>query len=404
VSVRSALPEPDDVASIHRALLTQPFVRPAALIALLSSATVAAFCGGVTVGDAADMDGKPSAPAQAATAGAALPDAAQVATAQAIVTRCSAADSDAVGLTELQEACPGLEHALVELGYAPFISEQQAEELTVHGLVDLQELTRRYREPPQAEIVPDVARLAPVLDSLQQQRRAQAPQGWIARFKQWLRDLFEQQANQKSGDTWFKRWWSEHSLSERWVNIITYGLIGMVLLLAVTVMVNEIRAGWIKGSVRRRGQLADAVALPEMAKPTLADLDAVVPELRPALMLRVLVNTLVDAGRLRADRSLTHRELSARASFDSTDQRDGFRHIAGLGERLLYGAVPASVEEIDAAVTRGRTLQLQLAVPALPPAPSRTSQPAGVDSAASNLWHQSSQPQAQPRRGPEGGP
>lgn len=375
MSVRSALPESDDVASIHRASLTQPFVRPAALIALLLSATVAAFCGGVAVGDAADMDGRLGAPAQTATAGAAPPDAAQIATAQAIVARCGEADSEAVGLTELQEACPGLEHALVELGYAPFISEQQAEELTVHSLVDLQELTRRYREPLRVEIVPDVARLAPVLDSLQQQQRAQAPQGWFARFKQWLRDLFERQATRKSGDTWFRRWWSEHSLSERWVNIITYGLIGMVLLLAVTVIVNEIRAGWIKGSVRRRAQLADAVVFPGMARPTLADLDAVVPELRPALMLKMLVNTLVDAGRLRADRSLTHRELSARANFDNSDQRDGFRRIAGLGERLLYGATPASVEEIDAAVARGRMLRTELAVPVSPSLSAARTQP-----------------------------
>jgi len=327
--------------------VTRPFVRSTALIAFLLSATVAgSICAAASSADSADTE---------------------IATAQAIVVECSEADSDAVGLTALQEDCPGLEHALVELGYAPFIAEQQADTLTVHGLADLLALTRRYSEPSRADVAPDVGRLAPILDSLQRQQHAQVPQGWFARFKQWLRDLFEQQASQKSGDTWFKRWWSEHSLSQRWVSLMTYGLIGLVLLLAVAVIVNEIRAGRIKDGRRHRVNTADGAAVVEIPKFTLAGLDSVAPALRPALMLQALVNTLVEAGRLRADRSLTHRELGLRATFDSAEQRDGFRHIAGLGERLLYSAMPASTEEIDAAMATGRMLRAQLAVPAPSP-------------------------------------
>lgn len=355
-------------------------MRPASFIAVLLNAIVAVSCGAATIADAADVGAslaaaEPQSPAAGvdATGGttrqmASSPADPQVAAARSIVTRCSEADSDAIGLTELQEACPGLEHALVVLGYAPFMAEQQADTLTVHGLVDLLELTRRYREPPRAEAAPDVAKLAPILESLQLQQRAQAPQGWLARFEQWLRDLFEQRASQQPGDSWFERWWSEHTWPERWVNIMTYGLIGLVLLLAITVIVNEIRAGWIKDGPRRRAKTADGAAAAAMPRYTLADLDSVAPASRPALMLQVLVNTLVEAGRLRADRSLTHRELSLRATFDSVRQREDFRRVAGLGERLLYSAVPASPEEIDTALATGRTLRAELAAPASPQA------------------------------------
>lgn len=298
---------------------------------------------------------------------------ARLSIAQSIVTQCSQSDSEAVGLTELQEDCPGLEHALVELGYAPFISEDQLNALTVHSLVDLQQLTQRYRQSPQqAAITPDVAKLTPILHSLQQQQRAQVSASWLERFKKWVRELLDR-PQQTSTPSWWSRWWEERQLPARWVDRIVFGLIALVLVLALVVVVNEIRARRIKGGVRRGAQGGDATRAPSSTQRilgSLADLDSVAPALRPALMLEVLVGALVNAGRLRADKSLTHRELSLRAAFDGPDQRDSFRSIAELGERLLYGAETIPAEKIDAMVATGRTLHAQLAAPqpsSLPP-------------------------------------
>jgi hypothetical protein len=84
---------------------------------------------------------------------------------------------------------------------------------------------------------------------------------------------------------------------------------------------------------------------------------------RPALLLRVLVNTLVSTGRLRAEKSLTHRELGMRAAFDAVDQRQSFNRVAALGERVLYGNRNVPPEEIDAVIETGRALDRQLNVP-----------------------------------------
>jgi hypothetical protein len=76
--------------------------------------------------------------------------------------------------------------------------------------------------------------------------------------------------------------------------------------------------------------------------------------------LRMLVTTLVQSGRLRAERSLTHRELSARARFDDAQQRESFQRVAALAERTVYGSVAVPAEEIEPIVAAARELDAQL--------------------------------------------
>jgi hypothetical protein len=280
-----------------------------------------------------------------------------------LVAKCSAIDAaDAIGLQELEALCPGLEHALVELGAAPFVSEAQLDELSVHSLVDLQRLAQRYRQPPQAANDIAVDSLGPILESLQQKQRTERPETWFERLKKWLRTLLDRP--QQESDSWLSRWLEDHSLPEKVRVGIVYGLIILVIGLAIAVVFNEARAAGLlkRGSQRRRHVSGSDLAA--AARPiTLADLESAELRDRPSLLLRLLVSTLVKAGRLRADKSLTHRELSQRAVFDLAEQRESFGRVAVLGERLLYGSEAVSADEIEAVVQAGRTLDAQLAMP-----------------------------------------
>jgi hypothetical protein len=89
------------------------------------------------------------------------------------------------------------------------------------------------------------------------------------------------------------------------------------------------------------------------------DLDAAARSDRPSILLQMLVAALVKTGRLQAERSLTHRELATRARFDDSSQRESFRRVAQLAERIVYGGAEAPAD-LDEVVQAGRALHSQL--------------------------------------------
>lgn len=281
-----------------------------------------------------------------------------------VIAECGSADTDAIGLQELEAACPGLEHALVELGYGPFISASQLDELSVHSLVDLQRLAERYREPP-ADCCGDIeiASLKPILQSLQQQEQQQRPLTLRERLRKWLRSVFDRPGS--DSQSWLSRWLDDVQVSAAVSRAIVYGLVILVIVLAIAVLLNELRAA---GLLRRRVRAGKDVQIAagadrDPATMTPADLDKVALQDRPSVLLRMLVATLVKTGRLRTERSLTHRELGLRATFDEAAQRECFQRIAALGERVIYGDGRIPEDDVATMVQAGRTLNMQLAVP-----------------------------------------
>jgi len=304
----------------------------------------------------------PAAFSQAAGANGANPGAAAAASPAEIIAGCAEADAeDAIGVQELDEFCPGIEHALVEFGYAPFISESQLEELSTYSFIDLRHLAQRYtpREGiPQHDL--DTANLDSILRSLEQPARAELAPGWFERFKRWLRKAFAQQ--EADPDSWVNRWLPDLTISQAVSKAIGYVLIVLVIVFASGVLLNELR---VAGLMKRRKNASHAQAAgsaDDSGRAVVAanDLNALPLRDRPSMLLRMLVATLVNTGRLRTERSLTHRELSSRASLEEQAQRECFQRIAALGERTVYGAGNVSAEEIASVVAAGQSLNAQL--------------------------------------------
>ena len=274
------------------------------------------------------------------------------------------ADDDVMGLEALESVCPGLDHALAESGYAGFISEEESDSLTRLGLLDLQTIVDRYRSAPGGSAGrADPAKLGPILSQLEQEQVSDQPLSLLDRFKRWLNGLMGRAEQER--ESWFSRWLRDVDVPEKVTRSIVYVAIGLILLIALVVVVNELRAA---GILRRRGKRSGAaaeshVAAASAAHATLADLERVPLGDRPSLLLRVLVDSLVSTGRLRTERSLTHGELVRRAAFDATDQRTSFNRVAALSERILYGNANVAADEIDAVVQAGRALNEQLHAP-----------------------------------------
>jgi len=262
---------------------------------------------------------------------------------------------DVVGLTDLETACPGLTRALEDAGYLPLLSTAERDALDVYGLSDLLAVDDWYRQREARDV--DVSTLAPILDSLRAQELERTP-GLLDRFQRWLRSLFERQKSDPD-DNWLESWLDELDVSQKVVRTILLVAIALLLVMVIGVIYNELRAS---GLLRQRAVVQDDAvkAAASSASGDAAELDALSADRKASVLLRMLVATLVRSGRLRTERGLTYRELSARANFDDAQQRESFRRVASLAERTVYGGRELTADEVEPVVAIARALDAQL--------------------------------------------
>ena len=285
--------------------------------------------------------------------------AAQDSDASILVSCARDADEESVGLTDLDAECPGLEPALVDAGFAPFISETQSAELTSAALSDLAQLRDHYQQSPAMPAL-QIDQVAQIARELEQVKAARALT-WQERLSQWVRQLFGR--HQSEGSSWLAEWLRNKSLPQKVTDAIVAGLIVLVIVLALVVLINELRAA---GMLRKRGAgkaagLADSGSMASTLRLSFADISAAPLRDQPSLLLQLVVSALVDAGRLPAARSLTHRELAPRAQFDDAAQREQFSMLAVGAERARYGRDVPAATQIEALLADGRALHAQIA-------------------------------------------
>jgi hypothetical protein len=262
------------------------------------------------------------------------------------------------GVEQVRRLCPDLEWAIQQLPLAQQLPERWQARLDRSAILDLRALQSRYGSPPPSS-APSVATLQRVVHGLQT-----APDQvslWQS-FKDWLRDLLLPQS--QPGPPWLAGWLPHLSVPSWLARSITYLLLGAVIVIAGWILRRELLAAALGGGRSRRGARFghDVAAEVPGAALDLSSIDAAPLQQQPALLLRLLVQTLAHSGRLTDERSLTHRELGLRGVFDHAEQRSTFVRLAQLAERLLYG--PAAAEPaaapIEPSVNDARRLYGQL--------------------------------------------
>jgi hypothetical protein len=275
-----------------------------------------------------------------------------------VIDQCSeSADEETIGLTAFEEECPGVTQALEQSGYLSLLSTASREELDSYDLSDLLLVDSWYDDAAPADRDVDVATLGPILDSLRTQE-SERPPGWFERFKRWLRSMLEQRGG--NSDNWLSRWLEEARISNLVATGILYVALVMILGLTILVIVNELRAAGLFRRGRKTQPDQFVVGVAAAAEDAAADFDTLAVDRKASMLLRMLVATLIRSGRLRTQRSLTHRELCARARFDDARQRESFQRVAALAERTVYGSSEVPAEEVEPIVAAARDLDAQL--------------------------------------------
>jgi len=277
-----------------------------------------------------------------------------------------AARSAPQGIDRLRPLCPQLERVLEDSNLTAQLPEHWQQSLDYHALADLSWLLKRYQSAASSS-APRVPVLYQVARTLNQ---PQPRHSWWTDFKDWVRQLLLRRATPDS--SLLNRWLSQLALPQSLLRLIAYALLGAVLLLAAWIVRREwlaARAGagaarpgapGAPGAQRGPRPLTSADA----SAPGIGELEHLPPLEQPALLLRLLVRALQQSGRLRGDRSLTHRELAARSAFDDPQQHGSFVRVSLLAERLLYGAnMPGAAgaqPQFEQTLADGRLLYAQL--------------------------------------------
>jgi hypothetical protein len=276
-----------------------------------------------------------------------------------VVRRCAdSASPTASGLEALAAACPKLKSALEELGLDETLYGDWQHKLNAGALRDVVQLTEHYAGPTSHG--PALEALPAILDSL---NRQQAPklESWWQSFKNWLKQWLNH--SDSSLANWLNhlldRWSTHVDLSVAWLKMITYGLTALVVMAAIIVIVRELKAAGIMRHARKAAQAAPSV--PDAPQSQFDPSTASVPGTDAlAALLRALVKRLLQTGRLKAERSMTHRELIVRSAFENDAQRAAFAGVAYGAESNFYGPQRAAVETWDEVQRRGQALLVQL--------------------------------------------
>lgn len=270
-----------------------------------------------------------------------------------VVRDCAAhAPAQISGIEGLDAACPGLEAAIQSLGLDRILYDGWRDKLTSDALRDVSKLARFYSEPrPGAGL--DTTALSGILKNLARDQ-APAPKSWWDAFMAWIKTWLQGQ------DADSLSWLDRMRQSVTLLNAILYSLIGLVVIAAGWIVINELRAAGLLA--RRRGRPAAVISASSAAAAAAASLgpEPVALAERMAALLRLLVKRLVQTGRLKSERSLTHRELVTVSAFDNEAQRTAFAAVASSAEALLYGAHRNPPEHLNRVLRDGEILLAQL--------------------------------------------
>jgi hypothetical protein len=266
------------------------------------------------------------------------------------------------GLEALEAECPELRAALDEIGVRPLLSPETRETILASSLAQAVELMA-----PAASCgrrAPDPASLAAALRSI---GAAATPEGWWERFKAWLLERLARPARAEAKPDWAD-WLAKRlarlSPSQALLGALYVALLAAVVIAAVLVIINELRAA---GVLRARPGPGHPREL-RGPWPGAAFAGAPAPDgprapERARLLLQQVVERLTAAGRLTGERSLTHRELAERARLDDEATRLQLARLAALAERQLFGAASLPDSAVEPVLAGGEALFAALGRP-----------------------------------------
>jgi hypothetical protein len=269
-----------------------------------------------------------------------------------------------VGYARIAERCPDLASTLSGSAVAAWLPRdwtRPTNELSAAGLAELRTLL--VRPPPRGGVrAPQVMHVAAVLAGITGDEH---PRGtWWTRFTRWLHEAFARPATE-SGSGWLANLLAGLKVPQGVLQLVTVLALGGVVLLACTIVLNELRvAGWLRGFGRARRTAGRRAAIWQ-GPDDLARIEQVALGERPRMLLELIAARLFEGSRAPPPGALTVQELVRAVRFTHEADRTRLSDLARICERVRFGGEAVPDSTIAAAVADGRELLAALAAPPL---------------------------------------
>jgi hypothetical protein len=269
-----------------------------------------------------------------------------------------------VGFERIARRCPELAPALERSGWAAWLPQgwkESRNDLSAGSLKELRELVSRELATRAATRTPSVEHLKEILADMGS--TGQQRSGVWARFKKWVRSLFER-AGRQDEEGWLSRLVSRVGVSDAVIEVITYISLGLVVALAGFIVFNELRlAGLLGRRLEGRAGEDGSDSLPDRAQVTWRDVEQAALVDQPRLVLELIASRLTDLRRLPPARAFTVRELVTAADLSRPVDREQLRDIASTAERVRYAEEVVSPAAVQSAIASARDLIARLESP-----------------------------------------
>jgi hypothetical protein len=262
-----------------------------------------------------------------------------------------------IGFDRISVRCPDLARTLEQSGIAEWLPQgwkESRNNLSAGSLAELRRVLERETATRPSERVPRVEALNDVLATLGDTRKQSS--GVWSRFKRWVRDLMERK-DRPQNESWFDHMVSRVGISATLRELITYVALGAMVVLAVIVVLNELKAAGLLG---RRGAGAKHKSLPLNASlrpvPSLGEIERASLIERPRMLLELISAKLTALRRLPPASALTVRELAKSVVLPDAEDRQRLSQLALTAERARYAESGVPAETLESALEQGREL------------------------------------------------
>ena len=262
-----------------------------------------------------------------------------------------------IGYERIAARCPDLARTLERSGWAAWLPQgwkESRNDLSVGSLTELRAVVTRELATPSVARTPRAERLKEILAELG--ATGQQRSGVWARFKNWLREVFERN-EQRPDESWLERMVSRIGVSDAAIQLLTYVALGAMVGLAVFIVFNELRAAGLVGRRRteRPGEVeGEMLALRPI--PTWGDVERAALSERPRLLLELIVSKLTQLSRLPPASAFTARELTRAVDLPEEADRRRLAELALTAEQARYAEGSVAPSLLESAVAHGREL------------------------------------------------
>ncbi len=255
------------------------------------------------------------------------------------------------------ELCPVVQASIVGSHLAPFLPRDWDAFVTVEKLERLHSLLEPGLSP--AGLRPDTSGVAGIVKRMEESQVVRERSLW-QRFKDWIKELLSGRAQAQDSD-WLADWLREHMPSESALRIVMFTILVLLIATVAWIVYVELRAAGLLSRQAARAAIAGRTAGTINADDDSPALDEASDVELPPLLITHLLGQLRRLGRVQDRGSMTHRELARAARFDAAAERDTFRELLTVSERIRYGAVVPEAAGLGRVIAESRRLLESLA-------------------------------------------